>query len=255
MPNPVEPPAGALSPFAETADIETASDGYASRFATAAGGWFLEVQRDIVLEMLQAPAPETILDVGGGHGQLAVPLVRKGYDVTVTGSDDTCRRRLDAALPGGGFSYRTCDHLQMPFADQSFDAVLAFRLLPHVRRWRRLLSEMCRVARHVVLFDYPDRRSTNLFYDALFAVKKRWEGNTRTFLLFSRAEIARELTGNGFGRVRCRPQFFLPMVIHRRLNRPDLSAACEAVSQNVGLTGAFGSPVIVRAGRQADRPA
>ena len=33
--------------------------------------------------------------VGGGHAQAAVPLAKDGHRVTVTGSDESCRRRLD----------------------------------------------------------------------------------------------------------------------------------------------------------------
>ena len=41
-----------------------------------------------------------MLDVGGGHGQLAIPLCRAGYRVTVLGSDASCRRRLEALVAG-----------------------------------------------------------------------------------------------------------------------------------------------------------
>lgn len=240
----------ARGPSAEaTADIETASDDYASRFSGAVGRYFLHVQEEIVLRLLREVPGASVLDVGGGHAQLAVPLVREGFSVTVTGSDDVCRERLDRLLPSGGFTYRTCDHLRMPFPDRSFDAVLAFRLLPHVPSWSRLLGEMCRVARQTVIFDYPDRRSANLLYDTLFEFKKRMEGNTRTFLLFRRSEIQRELQRNGFGSIRLEPEFFLPMVLHRKLQIPRLSALCEKLFDGIGLKRWLGSPIVVGATR------
>ena len=209
----------------------------------------MDVQTQIVLDLLRDFSGATVLDAGGGHGQLAVPLVRRGFDVTVTGSDDSCRNRLDRLLPRGGFVYRTCDHLKMPFSDRQFDIVTAFRLLPHVQQWRRLMAEMCRISRQVVIFDYADRRSANLFYTALFAVKKKMEGNTRTFLLFSRPEVAGELDRNGFTDIRFEPEFFIPMVLHRKANRPRMSAACEKLAGALGLKRSLGSPIIVRGSR------
>ena len=67
-----------MSHFPETADIETSSDGYAQRFAGAVGAWFLRVQEDATLRLLHAFPNARILDVGGGHGQLAPPLYAMG---------------------------------------------------------------------------------------------------------------------------------------------------------------------------------
>ena len=55
----------------ETADIETSSDGYAARFAGPVGEWMLEIQETITVALLPKTPSATILDVGGGHGQLA----------------------------------------------------------------------------------------------------------------------------------------------------------------------------------------
>lgn len=236
--------------YLETADIETASDEYAARFSGEAGAFFLERQTALTLELLRDLPGATVLDVGGGHAQLAEPLVRQGYRVTVTGSDPLCRQRLDRLLPAGSFTYQTCDCLALPFADRSFEVVMAFRLLPHAERWPQLLAEMCRVAERCVVVDYPDRRSSNVLYQLLFAAKKRLEGNTRTFTLFSRSQIAGALAKNGFAGSRFRPEFFLPMVLHRKLNHRGLSVLLEGASRLCGLTCLLGSPIIVRADRE-----
>ena len=151
--------------FLETADIETASDDYASRFAGPVGEYFLDVQANLTLNLLADLPGSKILDVGGGHAQLTMPLIKNGFEVTVTGSDDVCRSRLDRFCEAGSFTYLTCDSLNLPFEDDEFDVVMAFRLLPHAERWQRLIKEMCRVAGKAVVFDYPDRRSANILYD------------------------------------------------------------------------------------------
>ncbi|MDR3088893.1 MAG: methyltransferase domain-containing protein [Desulfobulbaceae bacterium] len=235
--------------FEETADIETASDAYAARFAAEVGAWFLERQAAITLELLKNFPQATVLDVGGGHGQLTAPLLAAGYRLTVTGSDDSCRARLASVIAAGKCAWHTCDSLALPFADRAFDVVISFRLLPHVTKWRPFLAEMCRVADHAVLFDYPDKRSANILYEALFAVKKKLEGNTRPFSLFSRRQITDEMTANGFSPPIFRPQFFWPMVLHRKIGKQGVAKASEAVAAACGLTRLFGSPMICRADR------
>jgi len=230
----------------ETADIETASDDYASRFAGPVGNYFLDVQAQLTLDLLRDFAGASVLDVGGGHAQLTTPLAEKGYKVTVTGSADCCRARLDRYCEKGSFTYLTCDSLHLPFADNQFDVVMAFRLLPHAERWQELIKEMCRVAGKAVLFDYPDRRSANILYDLLFDLKKNMEGNTRTYTLFSRKEIHHELGANHFEPPQFKPEFFMPMVVHRKVKKPVISRSVEAVFRLTGLTKLFGSPIIVR---------
>ncbi len=230
--------------FLETADIETASEDYATRFSGGVGQYFLDLQLEIVLSLLARYEGNTILDVGGGHAQLAVPLVKKGYQVTVTGSDESCRSRLDAQLTAADFSYQTCDMLALPYDDMSFDVVLAFRLIPHVERWPELMRELSRVARYGVVVDYPDIRSSNFLNSLLFSFKKNLEGNTRPFTLFTRNQILTEFSRAEMGQAVLKPEFFFPMVLHRKLNSSVISSFLEKVAKYTGLTRFFGSPIV-----------
>lgn len=232
--------------FIETADIETASDDYATRFSGAVGEYFLSVQYNITRSFLGQDLHISILDIGGGHAQLAVPLAQDGFRVTVTGSDESCRQRLDRELPGGSYAFEVCDMLALPYDNDSFDHVIAFRLLPHVERWQQVIGEMCRVARKSVIFDYPDSRSSNILYDSLFSMKKKYEKNTRTFTLFNRSQISQEIVKYGFSQPEFRPQFFLPMVVHRKLNSVGMSKVSEAFFRALLLTRWFGSPIIAQ---------
>ncbi len=234
------------SVFPESADIETCSADYATRFSGATGQYLLSVQSRIILDMLSRDEGGKLLSVGGAHGQLIAPLVEQGFDVTVTGSHDICHERLRRRVKGLAVSYRTCDCLHLPFDDGTYDVVLAIRLLTHVVHWQQLIAEMCRVARKFVIFDYPDRRSSNILYCLLFPLKKALEGNTRPFLLFSRAQLSRELEKNGYSAPEFRAQFFLPMVIHRKLASPRISNILEAGARVTGLTTLFGSPIILK---------
>jgi len=171
--------------MSESADIETATDDYASRFSGPVGAWMLEIQEHAVRALLGAPGGRTLLEVGGGHGQLAGPLARAGWRVTVHGSDAACARRIEPLIAAGTVQFLTGDILALPLPDRSFDCVVSVRLLPHCERWPALVAELCRVARHAVIVDYPTSESINRLAPALFGAKKRIEKNTRTFTLFT----------------------------------------------------------------------
>lgn len=232
------------------ADVETSSDEYARRFSGEVGRFFLDVQNSTVLDLLAPWSGTTVLDVGGGHAQLAPALVERGFRVTVAGSDEVCRERLDRALPPGSFEFRACDLLALPYPDRAFDAVVSLRLLAHVERWRELVAELCRVADQAVILDYSDSRSFNQLYGPLFSWKKAVEGNTRAYHTFKPGEVAAEAARHGFGRPAERRQFFLPMVVHRAAKSGRFSRRSERVSAALGLTRRLGSPVVLRVQRE-----
>ena len=236
----------------ENADAETSSDAYARRFAGPVGAWFLQVQRDATLELLDAlppPRPLRIVDVGGGHGQLAGPLADAGHAVTVVGSGKAADTRVAGLVESGRLAWSTSDLLRLPFPARAFDVALAFRLLPHVAGWRALVGELCRVAARAVIVDYPSRRSANAAASSLFAAKKGVEGDTRPFAVFADGEVRDAFAAGGF-RVRdTRRQFAVPMAAHRALGVAPASRAVEGLARLTGLTALLGSPVIARADR------
>ena len=233
-------------PFPETADIHTSSDEYAARFSGAAGAWMLDVQEQITRRLLRGFEGASVLDVGGGHGQLAIPLCREGWPATVLGSDESCRHRIQSIVDSGACRFVVGDVIALPFPDRSFDVVLCFRLLTHCARWPELVRELCRVARRAVIVDYPTGQSLNAVAPALFGAKKKFEKNTRTWALFRHAQVIEEFAKNGYAPAATGKQFFLPMVLHRMLQNRAESAALEAICRALGLTRLWGSPVIVR---------
>jgi SAM-dependent methyltransferase len=235
----------------EDADVETASEDYARRFAGPVGEWFLERQARTTLDLLADLPRASVLDVGGGHGQTVAPLLERGYALTVLGSGPgACGARLRAQVESGRVRFQAGDLLAPPFPPRAFDAVLSYRLLPHVSRWSALVSGLCRVARRAVIVDYPTSRSVNAAADAFFAAKKRVEGNTRPFAVFRDAELEAAFAAEGFAPAARRPQFLFPMALHRALRAAALSRSLEAVAAAAGLVRAFGSPVILRLDRR-----
>ena len=237
--------------LAEDADIETSSEDYARRFLGPVGRWFIDTQARVTLSFLGVlPVGASILDVGGGHGQIAPALIEAGYEVTIIGSDSSCGARLQPWIAGGRCRFDTGDLRRLPYDDASFDAVVCLRLLPHSVSWTGLIQELCRVASRSVVVDYPSIRSVNIIASRLFRVKRGIELNTRRFMTFSPGQINSAFAAHGFVVRAEQPQFLLPMVLHRLVNRCLFSKAAEAPGRWLGLTKRLGSPIILRADRQ-----
>lgn len=237
------PPARLLR---ETPDLASSTDDYASRFAGSAGEYLLAVQNHGVLRLARPWLGGNVLDVGGGHAQLCRPLLDAGCKVTVLGSEAGCFER-----PKRYFGTRVqCvegDLLQPPFSDGSFDFVVSVRMLAHIDDSSGFIAALCRVARHAVIVDYPDVRSVNAVTPLVFGWKKRLEGNTRSYRLYRRREVANLFARQGFGKSAIIGQFFWPMVMHRKLGWPAGSKSLEVVPRALHLTGLFGSPILFRA--------
>jgi len=238
-----------------TPDIETSSEDYARRFAGPVGNFFLRVQEELCLELLRPWTGCRVLDVGGGHGQIAIPLAAAGYDVTVLGSDPSCNERLSrllaSRLADGASAKRiafvTGDILDLPFPDRSHDVAVSLRLVSHVPVWDRLIRELTRVARLAVLIDYPSLVGVNLAVPLLFKLKKMVERNTRPFLCFTHRAISAAFLRNGYVISATRPEFFMPMAMHRAVKGLRFTESSERLFGNLGITRLLGSPVLVLA--------
>ena len=228
----------------ENADVHASSEEYARRFAGGVGEWMLRTQESALTSMLPAHV-RTVLDIGGGHGQIALPLSRLDRSVTILGSSPVCAKRMQNEIENGSIAFKCGNLVDLPFEDRSFDGVVSFRLMSHCTAWKRLIAEMCRVAESTVIFDYPVWCSSNLMTPLFFSIKKRIEGNTRLYTIFTTRQLEREFRSHGFRRVAMRKQFLLPMGIHRALKSARLSRVLEGMARVLFLTRIFGSPVII----------
>jgi ubiquinone/menaquinone biosynthesis C-methylase UbiE len=235
----------------ENADQHSSTEEYAQRFAGPTGEWMLEIQERSVLCMLDVDE-RSVLDIGGGHGQIAPVLARIDRSVTVLGSSHSCSERLQGLIEAGAISFKVGNLIELPFAERSFDCAVSLRLMSHCTAWPTLIAEMCRVADRSVIFDYPSWYSTNFLTPLLFSIKRKLEGNTRTYRIFTRRELVREFHKHGFRVAKLNKQFFFPMGIHRALKSKSLSAAIEGVARMFGLTYLWGSPVIIKFERNRD---
>ncbi|MGH3439002.1 MAG: phthiotriol/phenolphthiotriol dimycocerosates methyltransferase [Sciscionella sp.] len=104
-----------------------------------------------------------VLEVGCGHGGGASYLMRTLHPASYTGLDLNpagiafCRKRHNLA----GLEFVQGDAQNLPFPDQSFDAVINIESAVHYPRFPRFLAEVARVLRPGGHFLYADLRTTH----------------------------------------------------------------------------------------------
>jgi ubiquinone/menaquinone biosynthesis C-methylase UbiE len=102
-----------------------------------------------VFVRLPLESAEDVLEVGCGNGNLwhtNRDRIRPGLRLTLTDFSDGMVEQARARL-GGLATYRVADVQELPFADASFDLVVANHMLYHVPELGRALGEIARVLR------------------------------------------------------------------------------------------------------------
>jgi ubiquinone/menaquinone biosynthesis C-methylase UbiE len=87
------------------------------------------VRTQALLERYLPPPPARVLDVGGGPGAYAVWLIERGYDVELV---DPVELHVEQAQTAGVSTARLGDARELPFGDESADAVLLLGPLYHL---------------------------------------------------------------------------------------------------------------------------
>ncbi|MCX6353898.1 MAG: class I SAM-dependent methyltransferase [Candidatus Aureabacteria bacterium] len=221
-------------------DQHTSSELYSRRFSGGAGARILKRQNALLLSLLGNLGGKTVLDVGAGHGQLSADLVRAGARVTAYGSSPDSLAKIcsrDIARVTGPLN-------PLPFDDQGFDVVVSFRTLSHVPDWRTFLSELCRVSRGKVAFDFVAGGAANLLKPLIYRMKLKNEPGTRDYTTQNRKTVCDAAHETGFEVTASEGQFLLPLVFHRTLKIP-LLMPVEYLARATKLTKLFGGPIIM----------
>ena len=88
---------------------------------------------------------QLVLDIACGAGYGSAMLLRHGCKVIGVDYDNEAVANARIIWRHNGFI--KADALELPFSDNSFDAVVSFETIEHVKDGNQFLSEMCRVLR------------------------------------------------------------------------------------------------------------
>lgn len=119
------------------------------RFGSASGAWVNARELELVQALL--PPFQRALDLGCGTGRLTRTLAPRGQVIGV----DAARAMLTEAQKENRLALVQGDAFALPFADASFDALIALRVVFHFAAVVSLLREMARVVtpRGALVFD------------------------------------------------------------------------------------------------------
>jgi 2-polyprenyl-3-methyl-5-hydroxy-6-metoxy-1,4-benzoquinol methylase len=249
----VTSPPGDHYSYAVYADPAMAASFEGRRFSGPIGKLIAEAQEAVIARFL-APIPgRTILDVGTGTGRAAIALARRG--AILTGVDASKEMlavaRLRAAEQGADVTFVDGDAHGLAFGTQSFDAVVCLRVLMHTPDWRQSLGELCRVARHRVVFDYPALASAAAIQAVTRRIAAAAGSNTEAYRVFSDRAVIDVLRANGFRVADRHRQFVLPIALHKGIGSAAVTRRVEGALGWLGLRSMLGSPVTVVAERCA----
>ena len=223
----------------------------AMRFSGPIGRLVAESQERVIVDFLDPIGGLTVLDVGTGTGRGALVLAARGANVTgVDASAEmlaVARRR--AAAADLNVSFVQGDAHGLAYDDRSFDAVVCLRVLMHTPDWRQSLGELCRVARHRVLFDYPALVSAAALQSMARRVANMAGANTEAYRVFPDRAVRATLRQYGFEVRRSDRQFVMPITLHKRIGSIGFSTTVEKTLRRSGLNWLLGSPVTVLAER------
>ena len=148
-------------------DAETVKVYDEQRFSTAGGRRKHANDVSCLLSALSSHLPQatadgspTILDLPCGTGRLHADLQAAGY--RVHGADLSTEMLSAASTATDSASLLLSEAEHLPLIDDSADAILSLRFLIHIRdaaARRLILSEMSRVARHLVIAQVRDPKS------------------------------------------------------------------------------------------------
>jgi 2-polyprenyl-3-methyl-5-hydroxy-6-metoxy-1,4-benzoquinol methylase len=225
----------------------------AMRFSGPIGRLVAETQERVIASFLAPVSGRTVLDVGTGTGRAAIALAARGARVTgVDASEEmltVARRRAREA--GVEIEFATGDAHRLGFPDRSFDTVVCLRVLMHTPDWHQSLAELCRVAKHHVVFDYPALVSAAALQSASRRLAASLGARVESYRVFTERSLQKGLSANGFRIADAHRQFALPIALHKRFNSAAMTARVEGVLARAGLTRLVGSPVTVVAERCA----
>jgi len=219
---------------------------YGGRF-----GKYLKCREIATFKSMIDPDCKSILDIGSGTGKLSIQMNNDSYQIVSLDSSYEMVEIAKSNAIRSGIVYLpvVSDANIICFNDRVFDCVVASRVFMHFSDWEKALSEMCRVSKRTIVFDFPSSLSLSLFDSIFKRAKKLFITDTICYKTFLISRVIKEIKNNDFRTVEIKKGYFLPLITHRILDYPEFSERIELFFKKTGLTNKLGSPVVIKAVR------
>jgi SAM-dependent methyltransferase len=181
---------------------------------------------DAMAPLLRAGEPISILDLGCGGADLPRAFEQHAERRRIPHRIIAVDRNPETVAIANewsseyGIEFVAADALLLPFADRSFDVVIASMTLHHFEAAERIaaLREMARVAKRKVVINDLERCWPNYIGAKLLAATiwrrslARWDGPVSVLRGFTADELANDFSDAGLGRIDVRRRFFYRLV-------------------------------------------
>jgi len=237
--------------YAAYADPAMADRFEQVRFGGPIGTLLAESQERVLLDFVGPLEGRTVLDVGTGTGRAALALAARGGTVSAVDASAEMLRvaRQRAAERGVAVVFTPGDAHALPFAAEAFDVAVCLRVLMHAPDWARCVGELCRVARHRVVLDYPALLSAAALQSGVRRVAGALGARVEAYRVLPARAVRRELARHGFHVTAVHRPFVLPIALHKQFGSRAATERIEAGLARTGLLSLLGSPVTIMAER------
>ncbi len=119
--------------------------------------------REKILKKIVEKVYGSILDLATGSGYLVRNFISK--DISVVCTDIDCKALLSLKKEIKKFNYVCCSIEALPFKDRSFDFVIGWSALVHVKNWKKAIIEALRVSNKLIIAEPNNKLSLLAFRD------------------------------------------------------------------------------------------
>lgn len=195
-----------------------------------------ELREKLLLDLfLSAETGRRVLNVGAGQGSFTRLLEDRGYEVV---SSDVTAAAVDVLRSRVRGEALLADLTDLPFAEATFDAVVAGEVIEHIEDDQRALAEARRVLRPggAAVLSVPA-------HPEWFGASDRWAGHFRRY---RRDGLARVVVDAGFALERIQPWGFpVSALYHRALYDKRASALAEDGRERQGAKRVLAAALLV----------
>lgn len=191
---------------------------------------------------------ERALDLGCGTGAYTASISESSPGCFVGVDVSPSLLKVARGRTGGEVGFLAADARELPFPDESFDAVLGNAVLHHLPM-ESALGELRRVLKPAGRFCFaePNLLNPQVFVERNVPVVRDWLENSPDETAFVRWTLARALDENGFEGIEIVPFDFLYPLTPRRLS--GVVAALGSLLERTPLVREIAGSLLIRARR------